>query len=67
MATNLKLTPRSPVDADAEYDTICFRVPVGFKRRVKVFAATHGMKLGALLQKAFNAYEAAHGGRDERR
>jgi hypothetical protein len=63
--TNLAQLPKKHVDHETVYDTICFRVPAGFRRRVKMYAAAHDMKLGELLQRAFNAYEASHGGRDE--
>lgn len=37
-----------------------FRVPGDFRRRFKMFAAAHDMKLNELLFKAFDDYESRH-------
>lgn len=42
---------------DANNVPLNFRVPAEFRRRFRMFAAAHDMKLNKLLQDAFNEYE----------
>jgi hypothetical protein len=52
----------NPARQEPERDeTITFRVSASVKRRIRMFAASHDMRLGELLQKAFEEYEAQHG------
>ncbi len=50
-----------PADAEGIGMPLNFRVPETFRREFKVYAATHGLKLNALLRRSFAAYRREQG------
>jgi hypothetical protein len=51
-----------PAEADeANNEPLNFRVTAEFRRRFRMFAAAHDLKLNELLRLAFNEYEQRHG------
>ena len=57
---------RSPAPASGESDPVNnmplnFRVSADFRRRFRMFAAAHDLKLNELLRLAFDDYEKRHG------
>jgi hypothetical protein len=63
--TNLPTRAEAPVAApaaaadDGNSLPLNFRVPGNFRRRFKMFAAAHDMKLNELLYRSFEQYEAS--------
>lgn len=51
-------------ETDANNVPLNFRVSAELRRRFKVFAATHDLKLNELLRLAFEEYEAKRNGRN---
>lgn len=59
------MPPRSAQPAETEADEannvpLNFRVTADLRRRFRMFAAAHDLKLNALLRLAFDAYEQKH-------
>jgi hypothetical protein len=52
-----------PIEAQANNEPLNFRVSAEFRRRFRMFAAAHDLKLNELLKLAFDDYEAKHGPR----
>lgn len=55
----------APSDADADNSggqPLNFRVSADLRRRFRMFAAAHDLKLNELLRLAFDDYERRHGG-----
>lgn len=51
-----------PVETDeANNVPLNFRVTADLRRRFRMFAAAHDLKLNELLRRAFDAYEQRHG------
>jgi len=59
------MPPRSakPVEAADEVNNVPlnFRVTADLRRRFRMFAAAHDLKLNELLRRAFDEYEQRHG------
>lgn len=57
--------PRAPepaADDAASGQPLNFRVSADLRRRFRMFAASHDLKLNELLRLAFDEYESRHGG-----
>lgn len=53
--------PARPADDDAANNVpLNFRVPAEMRRRFRMFAASHDLKLNELLRLAFDEYEKRH-------
>lgn len=46
---------------EGELSPLNFRVPAGFRREFKTYAAQHDLKLNELLRRSFEAYRRQHG------
>jgi hypothetical protein len=46
---------------EGELSPLNFRVPAGFRREFKTFAAQHDLKLNELLRRSFEEYKRQHG------
>ena len=59
MPTRAAAPAAAPAPAGEEGNSLPlnFRVPADFRRRFKMYAAAHDMKLNELLYRAFNDYE----------
>jgi hypothetical protein len=62
---NVTTRTAAPVepDTDANNVPLNFRVSADLRRRFRMFAAAHDLKLNELLRLAFSEYEKNHGGR----
>ena len=58
--TNLPTRAEAPTADEGNSLPLNFRVPGDFRRRFKMFAAAHDMKLNELLYRSFEHYESNH-------
>jgi hypothetical protein len=48
-------------EGEGDLSPLNFRVPAGFRREFKTYAARHDLKLNELLRRSFEAYRRAQG------
>jgi hypothetical protein len=57
----LRVDPNSAPLREGGLSPLNFRVPAGFRREFKTYAAQHDFKLNELLRRSFEAYRRQHG------
>lgn len=59
---NMPARSAAPADVEANNVPLNFRVSADLRRRFRMFAAAHDLKLNELLRLAFDEYERNHAG-----